>query len=196
MRILPPVHLRAVDMDPLKRLVTTGLVLLGLALAVAPTAAQQVSEADVKAAYLFNFTRFVDWPEGTLTDAHPFVLCVVADSSMTALIEKTMQGEEVKGRPNQTIVPASVEDARKCQILFVGRTEAARARALLAGVRDRPVLTVSDAARFAASGGMIQFIREDEHVRFIVNVEAARRSRIAISSRLLRVAASIEGAPK
>lgn len=172
------------------------LALLGLALAFSPAAAQPVSEADVKAAYLFNFTRFVDWPAGTPGATQPFKLCVVADRRMTALIEQTMAGEEVKDRSSQTMVPSSVDDARRCQILYVGRGHLGRARALLAGVRDQPVLTVSDGDRFAAGGGMIQFVREEENVRFIVNLEAARASGLAISSRLLRVAAGIQGAPK
>lgn len=180
----------------LRRALSTLLLAIAIAASLAPASAAQVGEADVKAAYLFNFTRFVEWPDGTPPDADPFRLCVIADPAMTALIEQTMMGEAVKGRPSETAVPASIEEARRCQILFVGRTEMSRARPMLAALRDHPVLTVSDAARFADTGGMIEFMRVDEHVRFRVNVEAAKRSRITISSRLLRVAFDIAGAPK
>jgi hypothetical protein len=159
-------------------------------------AAPQVGEADVKAAYLFNFTRFVEWPAGTPAPSNPFRLCVLADGTMTALIERTMTGEAVKGHTSETAVPASIEEARRCQILFVGRSEMSRARPMLAALRDDPVLTVSDAARFVETGGMIEFVRVDENVRFRVNLEAARRSHISISSRLLRVAVDVEGAQK
>ena len=169
--------------------------LLAAALLVSAHAAQ-VGESDVKAAYLFNFTRFVEWPDGTLAPSDPFRLCVLADGTMTALIERTMTGEAVKGHTSETAVPASIEEARRCQILFVGRTEMSRARPMLAALRDHPVLTVSDAARFAETGGMIEFVRIDENVRFRVNLDAARRSRISISSRLLRVAVDVEGAPR
>jgi hypothetical protein len=154
---------------------------------------RQVSDADVKAAFLFNFTRFVEWPSAATQPSAPFRLCVVADRQTTAVIEKTMEGESVNGRPSQTTVPATPEDARVCQILFVGRSETGRLAQLLAAVRDRPVLTVSDAARFTTRGGMIGFVLDDDRVRFDVNLGAAKRSGLQISSRLLRVARYVEG---
>jgi hypothetical protein len=180
----------------LRRVLSAALLVAATVATLAAASAQQAGEADVMAAYLFNFTRFVEWPDGTPSASDPFRLCVVADRAMTALIERTMTGEAVKGRPSETAVPASIEDARRCQILFVGRTEMSRARPMVAALREHPVLTVSDATRFAETGGIIEFVRIDEHVRFRVNVEAAKRSRIAISSRLLRVAVDIAGAPK
>jgi hypothetical protein len=180
-------------MELLRRNPGAACLLLALLLCLTPVRASQVSEADVKAAYLFNFTRFVEWPAGTPADAEPFRLCVIADRTMTAVIQKTMHGESVQGRPAVTTEPGSVQEARRCQLLFVGRGAMDRAAPLLAGVRDQPVLTVSDAPRFAARGGMIEFVREGEHVRFAVNVDAAKRAGLTISSRLLRVARGIEG---
>lgn len=180
----------------LRRALGAPLLVVTLTAPPAPASAKQVGEADVMAAYLFNFTRFIEWPDETPPASDPFRLCVIADGAMTTLIERTMTGEAVKGRPSETAVPASIEDARRCQILFVGRTELSRARPLMAALRDQPVLTVSDAARFADTGGMIEFVRIGGHVRFRVNVEAAKRSRLSISSRLLRVAVDIPGAPK
>jgi hypothetical protein len=153
----------------------------------------QVSEIDVKAAFLFNFTRFVEWPNAAATPSAPFRLCVVADRTTTAVIEKTMEGESVNGRPSLTTVPATPDDARVCEILFVGRSETGRLATLLAAVRDRPVLTVSDAARFTTRGGMIGFVLDDDRVRFDINLAAAKRSGLQISSRLLRVARKVEG---
>lgn len=172
------------------------LVAVPVAAPLAGPVSRQVGEAEVKAAYLFNFTRFVEWPEGAIPGSDAFRLCVLADSRMTALVQQTMTGEAVNGRASETAVPVSVDEARRCQMLFVGRTEIGRARPMLDAIRNLPVLTVSDAPRFADTGGMIQFVRVDEHVRFRVNVEAAKRSRITISSRLLRVAADIVGSPK
>ena len=180
----------------LRRVLFAPLLGLAMVLSLAPARAAQVGESDVKAAYLFNFTRFVEWPGDIPAPSEPFRLCVVADGTMTALIERTMRGEAVKGRTSATAVPASIEEARRCQILFVGRTEMSRVRPMLAALRDHPVLTVSDAARFADTGGMIEFVRVDENVRFRVNLEAAKRSRISISSRLLRVAVDVVGATR
>jgi hypothetical protein len=178
----------------LRRILPAPLLSLAIVASLAPARAAQVGESDVKAAYLFNFTRFVEWPDGTPAPSEPFRLCVVADGTMTGLIERTMTGETVKGRSSETAEPRSIEEARRCQILFVGRTEIGRARHMLAALRDHPVLTVSDAARFADTGGMIEFVRIDENVRFRVNLEAAKRSGISISSRLLRVAVDVDGA--
>lgn len=180
----------------LRRVRFAPLLALAVVSTLAAAAAEQVGEADVKAAYLFNFTRFVEWPEGTPPPSDPFRLCVLANPTMTSLVERTMAGESVKGRVSETAVPASIEDARRCQILFVGQTEMTRARPMLAALRDHPVLTVSDAHRFADVGGVIEFVRVDDHVRFRVNLEAAKRSRLSISSRLLRVAFEVAGAPK
>ena len=183
-------------MASLRRVLAALLAVVPITAPLAAASTHQAAEADVKAAYLFNFTRFVEWPEGASPGSDVFRLCVLADSRMTALIQQTMTGEAVNGRPSETAVPASVEEARRCHMLFVGRTEMGRAGPMLAALRDQPVLTVSDAARFADTGGMIQFVRVDEHVRFRVNVEAAKRSSITISSRLLRVAVDIVGSPK
>lgn len=180
----------------LRRVAAGPILAVAVAASLASARPAQVGEADVKAAYLFNFTRFVEWPDGTPPPSDPFRLCVLADRTMTDLIEQTMTGEAVKGRASETTVPSSTDEARRCQILFVGRTEIGRAAPMLAAVRNHPVLTVSDAARFADTGGMIEFLRVDQHVRFRVNVEAAKRSRISISSRLLRVAVDLPGGPK
>ena len=164
-------------------------------LAASPSGAQSVTEQDVKAAFLYNFTRFVDWPEGTPKGPDPFRLCVVADPPITQIIERTMQGESVRGRSTQTVVPDSPSEARACQILFVGRNQVERGEPMLAAVRDLPVLTVADASGSLSGGGAIEFILENGRVRFDVNTETARRAGLSISSRLLQVARLVDGVP-
>ena len=154
-------------------------------------AAEQVDERDVKAAFLFNFTRFVEWPASAAEDSGPFHLCVLSDSTTAEAIERTMKGEVVNGRPVQTVVPRSPEDARRCQILFVGHSEMDRAAPLLAAVRDLPILTVGEGEQYVSRGGTIQFVREGGRVRFDVDVHGAKRVGLTISSRLLRVARHI-----
>ena len=158
-----------------------------------PAAAQQVTEQDVKAAFLYNFTRFIDWPANTPPGSEPFRLCVVADKPITTAIQRTMQGESVKGRPAETIVLASAAETLTCQILFIEHQEIGRAGPMLAAVRDLPVLTVSDARGFTSRGGTIEFLLEEGRVRFDVNTEAAKRAGLSISSRLLQVARSVDG---
>lgn len=170
--------------------------LVGTAILAAPLYAQRATAADVKAAYLFNFTRFVEWPEGALPLGEPFRLCAIADTRTTAAIAQTMQGEPVHGRPSETMTPRSADEARACHMLFVGRSEMAASAPILSAVHDRPVLTISDSAQFIRRGGAIEFVLEEGRVRFDVNLDNARRAGLSISSRLLRVARSVEGQAK
>jgi hypothetical protein len=157
--------------------------------------AEQVAEHDVKAAYLYNFTRFVEWPADVPPLNQPFRLCVVADATTTEAVKRTMTGESVGGRATETLVPDSSKEIRKCQILFIGRSATHRAEPLLHAAKGLPILVVGETPGFAKNGaGTIEFIREDNRVRFEVNVEAAKRCGLSISSRLLQVAKQIYGA--
>ena len=177
----------------LRRASVAACVLVG---AAGTAGAQQTLEPEVKAAFLYNFTRYVEWPPGMSPPSEPFRLCVVAEDVIRGAIKLTVAGESVNGRPLVMTEPQTPEEARTCQILFVGRSESQRASRLLAAVRDQPVLTVSDAARFAQQGGIIEFLLQDNRVRFDVNLSSAQRSQLRISSQLLRVANNVLGAPK
>jgi hypothetical protein len=94
------------------------------------------------------------------------------------------------------VAPQTLRDAQQCQILFVGRSEREQASKLLAAVRDRPVLTVGDSSRFMEQGGMIEFLLQDRRVRFDVNLPSAQRSKLRVSSNLLRVARKVLEPPR
>lgn len=158
--------------------------------------AQEPPEHDVKAEFLYNFTRFVEWPGEVPRAGEPFRLCVVADTTMRRAIERMVTEELVNGRPLVVMRPRRLQDARQCQILFVGRSEQQRASRLLAAVRDLPVLTVGESARFAEQGGVIEFVTLENRVRFDVNLPGAQRSKLKVSSNLLRVARQVVGAPR
>jgi hypothetical protein len=166
------------------------------ALLVCPVVAQEPLEIDVKAAFIYNFTKFIDWPVGTPADKEPFRLCIVSDEALHRSIEKTIAGETINGRPFVSLAPRNAEEARKCQVLFVGRQNDEQVTRLLSAVKDLPVLTVSDRAQFARSGGGIELVREDNRIRFDVNVPGAERGGIKLSSRLLRVARHVHESPK
>ena len=183
----------AVLKQPLRRV---QLALVTAVLLCQPVLAQRANEHDIKAAFLYKFTNFVEWPEGTWQGADPFRLCVLAEAPMAAAVERTLQGEAVNGHPMQAVTPASTQEARRCRILFVGRSEMPRAAPMLAAVQDLPVLTVGDAPGFLAAGGAIGFVREDDRVRFDINLETARRAGLNISARLLQVARHVEGRPR
>lgn len=153
--------------------------------------AQGSVENDVKAAYLFNFTKFAEWPQAEAQAGEPFRVCVMADSAFSRSVDATIAGESVLGRPLVRLTPQSPEAARNCQLLYIGAAERERGPRVLAAVRDRPVLTVGDWTRFLDSGGTIQFVVENNRVRFDINPRAAGRSGIRLSSKLLRVARTI-----
>lgn len=176
-----------------------GAALVCAALAgVSITAEGQAIENDVKAAFLFNFTKFAEWPAAVATDGEPFRLCVMADSSFAQSLDAIIQGETVLGRPLVRAVPATSDEARRCQLLYIATPDRDQVTRLLDAVRNAPVLTVGDKPRFLESGGAIQFVVDKNRVRFDVNVRAADRAGIRLSSKLLRVARTVlvEGRPE
>jgi hypothetical protein len=167
-----------------------------LGLAELPAFSQATLENDVKATFLYNFTKFIEWPPAPATAADPFRVCIIADPDFTRAVDRTIAGESVDGRPLERIEPASPEDVRKCAILYVGRGYAARAARLLVAARQLPVLTVGEGPEFLDSGGAIGFVLENNRVRFDISNTAVQRSGLKASSKLLRVARSVDGAQR
>ena len=160
--------------------------------APAPSAAQDSLENGVKAAYLYNFTKFVVWPADKLGGR--FTICVVGDPMFAASLDEIIKGEFSHDRPLVRLDPE--EDPRPCQILYVGRSEAERGRRLLAASRQLPVLTVSDAPTFMDEGGAVTFVRDGTRLRFDINMPATDRAGLKVSSKLLRVARVVKGGPR
>jgi hypothetical protein len=180
-------------MDVLSRLRARVFAIALIAgLAPAAASAQETLEPDVKATFLYNFTRFIEWPGPAGSSSAPFRLCVVADPTMEQAIKRAVDGEVVSGRPMMMTLPQTAQEAEACQILFVGRTEHDRAAPLLTAVRNLPVLTVGDSPQFFDHGGAIRFVLVDNRVRFDVHLPHAQRARLKISAKLLRVARNVE----
>lgn len=154
-------------------------------------------ELQVKAAYLLHFAGYVYWPRPPAADAStPLVLGVLGPDPMVAILEKTVAGKTVNSRPIRVKEFAAVDPIDHCDILFVPRSGAKYAPAVLSGVLGRPILTVSDQEKFTSQGGIIEFLLIDDTVRFAINREAAERAGLKLSSELLRVAYSIIGRRK
>jgi hypothetical protein len=157
----------------------------------APPAQADTLEDEIKAAFLYNFTKYVDWPTFAFRSAaDPFRLCVIADDEFVHTIRLLIQGEQAGGRSLQLLSPGPSE-VPLCQILFIGAPESARARAVLAAARDRPILTVGESPGFLDQGGIILFVVERSRVRFDVDLRAARHAGLTVSSKLLRVARNV-----
>lgn len=183
MALLSPILARWVR----RRGLTSALVLFmgqGLAAQTAPP-----SEYQVKAVFLFNFAQFVDWPAEALPDADtPLVIGVLGDDPFGGLLDRTVGDERLRGRPFEVRRYQSVDEVKTCHILFIGESEGDRPEGILAGLKHRPILTVSDANGFAQRGGMIRFVTDRNRIRLQINLVAAEAAHLTISSKLLRVA--------
>ena len=148
--------------------------------------AQTVDEYKVKAAFVFNFAKFIQWPrEAFKTPVDPLVICVLGQDQMTNSLREAVNGNAIDGRP---VVVRKFEVGQvscDCNILFVSSSATKRFRSWL---KESGVLTVGETPGFTADGGVINFKLEDGRVRFEINVAAAERQQVHISSKLLSLA--------
>jgi hypothetical protein len=164
------------------------LLLTAVPVLPAPAHAQDVPlEYRVKAAYLFNFVKFVEWPAAAA--AGPLTICVAGRNVFGDVLADTVSGETLDGRP--LAVRVILEPDPGCHILFVPR--GAAVTAYLRSSRGLPMLTVGESPDFLAQGGLVNFVLEGGNVRFEIAVEAAERAGLRISSRLLRLARDAGG---
>ena len=146
-------------------------------------------EYQVKAVFLFNFAQFVDWPPEAVPDSKaPLVIGVLGDDPFGGFLEATVRGEHRGARPFVVRRYKRVEDIKTCDILFISQSEGDRVDEILATLKSRPILTVSDGEAFAERGGMIRFVTESNRIRLKINLQAAQAAHLTISSKLLRVA--------
>jgi hypothetical protein len=155
-----------------------------------------MSESDVKAAYLFNFGKFVRFTSSdAVNKRQSFDVCIVGADPLGATLDELTANEQLDGKPVRVVRLKNAADARGCAIAYISASEGARVGSDLDALRGQPVLTVSDAANFLQQGGMIQFVTVSNHVRFAVNLDAVRSAQLNLSSELLRVAISVNGEP-
>ncbi len=166
--------------------------LLGLAacllLATPPSVGQITTEAQLKAAYLVNFMKYIEWP-GTHTTLH---LCLFGRDSL-GLQLAPYEGRQIGGRELRIRRVNSPEQLADCHQLFIPETEEARFGAVLRWVDKQAILTVSDAEFFTREGGGIALVRSDGRLQFDVNAEALNRARLKPSSQMMRLARQVIG---
>ena len=156
--------------------------------AAAQPPGQTALEVAVKATDLYKFAAFVDWPPGAFAGpAEPAVLCVAGDDPFGPLLDQAVRGQKIGGRAITVMRLDRVERGAACHILFVAPSRRQAIADALDKVRGQPVLTVTDTAADAARG-MIDFVLKDNRVRFRIDLRAAERSGVAISSKLLDLA--------
>ena len=151
--------------------------------------AETATEYEIKAAFLYNFMRFVEWPPEAIPDSTaPLVIGILGTDPFGRALDQILEEALIENRPIRAVRFPRLADVDSCHVLFVSTSEDHVLSDVLQALGQRPVLTVGEAADFAVSGGMIQFVLRDSKVRFEINLAAAIRTRLKISSRLLRLA--------
>jgi hypothetical protein len=155
-----------------------------------------LTEYQVKALCLLNFTKYAEWPAGTFARADsPIAIGVVGGTKFEDGLKKAVEGKTFGGRKIVIQNIAGAEDWSKCQVLFISASEKNRFPEILDHVKSIPILTVGEADGFRKEGGIINFITKDGKVRFKINLEAARLAQLQISSKLLSLADDVTGKP-
>lgn len=151
---------------------------------------EQPLEDQVKAVFLFNFAKYVDWPDVRRGSSATIRLCIPANPTFLAVVQEAVRDEVVNGRPLTASGLEGLDGARGCDILYVGDPRSPDGAAWIKAVRGRQALTVGDGQ--LADGVVIAFVRDRNRLRFDVNREAAARRKLSISSRLLGLARRVE----
>lgn len=172
--------------------VATLIAISFLILNHANCAAQSATEYQVKAAYLFNFLKFVEWPDVSPADPQAkWVIGIVGNSPIGVELSKLVESKNVLGRELQVKSFQSTDNFRGCNILFISESEKKRLPAILVALRGSSVMTVADMEHFIDAGGMVQFVVEDARVRVSIDVGATGRARLKVSSKLLALARTV-----
>ena len=150
---------------------------------------RQVSEYQIKAAFLYNFAKFVEWPPAVSPGANdPMEICVVGEDPFGNILNQSIEGKTVGGHKLMIRQLKPAQDMKGCQVAFISSSEKNHLTSVLEGLKGGGVLTVGETEGFAALGGVINFTMEDDKVHFEINLDAAGRAGLKISSKLLQLA--------
>ena len=149
-------------------------------------------EYQIKAAFLYNFTKFVEWPADRFADdSSSIMLCVIGKDPFGAILEDTVIGKTANGRYIDIRRIDNVDDLNACHLLFVSLSGPERLRKIIASSHRANVLTVGDMDDFAEFGGVISLSKRANKIQFEINLIAARQARLKLDLKLLRLASSV-----
>jgi len=155
----------------------------------APAQNNPPSEYQLKAAFLYSFAKFIDWPSSSFASPQsPFAICILGLDPFGPVIDDTLRGKTVGDRPVVILRARDSAEVRHCQIVFISSSEKRRLPDIFATLQGANVLIVGESDRFADSGGTIQLTLEENHIRFAINTDVAESSGLRISSKLLALA--------
>jgi hypothetical protein len=169
-----------------------GLLFAGLGVAASLCAQPVPLEYQVKAAFLYNFARFVEWPSDPNGRGGPIEICVFGLDPFGPALDQALSGKTVNGRSLTARRVSDLQQLRRCQVLFVSSSEQGRLEEIFKAVANASVLTVGESRDFASLGGIINLVLEQNKVRFEVNLSAARQANLKLSSQLLGLARIVE----
>jgi hypothetical protein len=179
--------------DPWRR-VQRLVVMTAIAVcAVTPFASAQIPESALKAALLHKFVKFVEWPADALPPGQRLAMCIVGDAAVAGALGRSIEGQAIDGHDLTVTVLKPGDPASGCHLLYVSASAIKRSAGLPLNARSASIFTVSDADKFAESGGVAQLIVENGRMRFEINIASAQRGRLSLSSKLLSVAKSVKG---
>ena len=165
-------------------------VLSGAALGLPSIAWAQAAEVAVKAGFVYNFTKFVEWPAPSIL---PMQFCLVGsdDPLLAALV--TLEGKQSHGREIRVrSAPGKADALRNCDVIVIGASETGNVKGVVKEVQGLPALTVSDIDRFVEVGGMIGLVVSDSKVQFEINAVAAKQANLQMGAQLMRLARSVK----
>lgn len=172
-------------------------MLLMLPVATLPAAPPQPDvslEYAVKATYLYKLAPFVNWPPGTFTSPDaPFDICVLGRDPFNGFLERAVSGRRLGTHPFKVLRLSALAPGDDCQVVFISYARAGQIHEALQALDGKPVLTVTDSEDADASGGIVQFVISEGHVRFEIDNAAAARNHLVISSKLLSLALAVKG---
>ncbi len=151
--------------------------------------AQAPREYQIKAAFLFNFTQFVEWPASCFsTDKDPFIIGIIGENPFGSYLEEIVVGEKVNGHPLVIRYFKTLEEIKSCHILYINLSQTSKLEQVVAGLKGKTILTVSDRTDFIQEGGTLRFFTKNNKIQFQINPEAGKKANLIISSKLLRLA--------
>jgi hypothetical protein len=164
-------------------------VLFTLLMSPSAVAQRIADEYQVKAAFLYNFAKFVEWPDGTFANStSALTVCVLGKDPFGKVLDDAILGKRIAEHPAILARAKRIQDLPECQIIFVSASDSPQLPEILRELHGRKALVVGETENFAGSGGAIQFVLEANRVRFAINTDAADRAGLKVSSKLLALA--------
>lgn len=145
-------------------------------------------EYDIKAAFVYNFIKFVEWPENLMNSSDEISIAILGRDPFRGKLDKLIAGKLVKNRRLTVDRYSDIRQIQFCHVLFISNSEKRDLRSIFASIKNKNFLTIGESSNFLKRGGIIKFLEYDNKVRFEINLKKAHATKLKISSRLLRLA--------